>query len=177
MSKETSCGIFKCVVLFIMLMYAISFASIVTNASTRNSPETKTRAKVMKYINKHVRKGKAKNFTVRFIDVEDLTCELKESRKKDKIIYVEITRGYVMSKDLDGITQDGYYISYRCLSAKLKTGAKIKTYCVYNPLNGYIDDIVYRTDRVLNTKRNKKQIKKAKKQFYANFGYSYDKTR
>lgn len=184
MSKETGVGIFKCLVLFILMMYILAFGDITVNATTcecgnpycvyNAKSEKVARKRIMKYVNKYVRKGKYKNFTVKFIRVENLTCEMKESRKQDKVIYVEITKGYVMSKNFDGLTSDGYYISYRGVDDTLKKGAKVKTYCIYHPGNGYIDDIIYRTDRVLNRNKNKKAIRKAKRIFENRFGkYKY----
>lgn len=187
MSKETSTGIFKCLVLFVLVMYAIAFADIAVNAATcecgnpycvyNAKSEKVARKRIMKYINKNVRKGKCKNFAVKFIRAEDLTGEMIETQNQNKVIYVEITKGYVMSKDFDGLTSDGYYINYMGIDDSLKKGAKVKTYCIYDPANGYIDDIIYRTDRVLNRNKNKSAIRKAKKIFKNRFGYSYKERR
>ena len=77
-------------------------------------------------------------------------------------------------KNYSGITKEGYYINYEGIDDTLPKGTKIRTYCIFDPTNNYEDDIVYRTDRVINTKKNAKQIRKAKKKFKKNFGYSYD---
>lgn len=185
MSKETQIGIFKSLVFGIIVMYALAFADIAVNAATcecgnpycvyNAKSEKVARKRIMKYVNKYVRVGKCKNYTVRFIKAEKLSWDMIESRKENKVIYVEITTGYVMNKNFDGITSNGFYISYRGIDDGLKKGTKMKTYCVYNPTNNWCDDIVYRTDRVLNTKKNKPAIRKAKKIYKNRFGYSYER--
>lgn len=187
MKTETQVGIFKCLVLFILMMYILAFADIAVNAATcecgnpycvyNAKSEKVARKRIMKYVNKYVRVGKAKNYTVRFIKAEKLSWDMIESRKENKVIYIEITTGYVMNKNFDGISSNGFYISYRGIDDGLRKGTKMKTYCIYNPANDWIDDIVYRTDRILNTNKNKLAIRKAKKIFSNRFGYSYKERR
>lgn len=134
--------------------------------------DARAKKKVKKYINENLRKGKARKFRVKFINSDKLTYKKLVNRKKDKIIYVEITTGYLMDKKGNGITSDGYYISYKGIDDSLKVGACIRTYCVFNPFNTYEDDIIFRTDRLINRKTNTKQIKKTILKFVKNFGYN-----
>ena len=177
----------KKLILFLstMLIFSIMLLHPVTTEAkcTCNDPycvystktETCTKKVLKKYVNKYLRKGRYKNFKIKFIKSNNLTGDMLRNRKQKHIIYIEITDGYVMSdKNYSGITSDGYYINYEGIDDTLPKGTKIRTYCIFDPTNNYEDDIVYRTDRVINTKKNIKQIRKAKKKFKKNFGYSYD---
>lgn len=136
--------------------------------------ETGARKKITKLINKYIRYGKHKSYKIKFIKTKDLTLNKLLQRKRKKIIYVEVSTGYVMNDVLyDGLLSDGYYISYMYVDDTLPKGSCIRTYCIYNPFTTYEDDIIYRSDRVINTKKNTKQIRKAKKKFKKNFGYAY----
>lgn len=128
--------------------------------------------KVRKYIKDFLKRGKARKFRVKFIKPNKLTYEKLVNRKKDKIIYVEVVTGYVLNDDFDGVSREGYYISYNGIDSSLKPGSCIRSYCVYNPFNTYEDDIIFRTDRLVNRKSNTKQIKKAVRKFVKNFGYN-----
>ena len=96
------------------------------------------------------------------------------ARKRKHIIYVEVITGYVMDEIyFDGLTTDGYGISYAYIDDNLKKGTCMRTYCIYNPATTYVDDIIYRGDRVVNTNKNVKQIRKAKKLYKKNFKTDY----
>lgn len=178
----------KKLLLFIstMLLFSIALlAPVTTNAATcscgnkfcvyNKKKEISAKKVLKKYVNKYLRKGRYKNFKVKFIKSNNLTGNMLRNRKRKHIIYIEITDGYVMSdKNYSGITKEGYYINYEGIDDTLPKGTKIRTYCIFDPTNNYEDDIVYRTDRIINTKKNIKQIHKAKKKFKKNFGYSYD---
>ena len=141
------------------------------------SVRTETGAKriIKKYINKFIRVGKYKNYKIKFVRTRDLTYNKLVKRKRDKIIYVEVCTGYITNDVLyDGIMSDGYYIGYSYVDDTLKKGTCLRSYFIYSPATTYCDDIIYRSDRVINTKKNIKQIRKAKKKFKKNFGYSYD---
>ena len=138
--------------------------------------EIEAREKVIKYINQHFRRGKQgkyKNFKVKFIKYKDLTYNKLTKRRLTKIIYVSIDDGFVMNKNFDGLTTDGFYISYRRIDDTLRKGNHIRTYCVYNPRTAYFDDICFRTDRVINRNKNKTEVKQAKKIFYKKHKTSY----
>lgn len=180
--------IMKKLLLFIstMLLFSITLlAPVATNAATCScgnkfcvyEKETEFSAKkvLKKYVKTYLKIDQYKNFKVKFIKSDKLTGDMLRNRKQKHIIYIEITDGYVMSdKNYSGITKEGYYINYEGIDDTLPKGTKIRTYCIFDPTNNYEDDIVYRTDRVINTKKNTKQIRKAKKKFKENFGYSYD---
>lgn len=136
--------------------------------------EVKARKKVKAYVKKYYAKGRYKNFAIKFISPDKLTYKKLVNRKKNKIIYIEVSDGFVMDGNTyAGLTIDGYYISYEGIDDTLPKGTRIRTYCLYNPENNYEDDIIYRTDRVLNTKRNCKPIRKAEKKFKKHFKVSY----
>ena len=169
-------------ILFLLAIMIIAIMPIKVNACSCGDPyctyECKTDAgakkKVRKYIKDFLQKGKYKKYKVKFVTSDKLTYEKLVNRKKDKIIYVEVTTGYVINKYGQGITREGYYISYEGIADSFKIGTCMKTYCVYNPFNTYEDDIIYRTDRLVNIKENTKQIKKSLKKFEKNFGYRYE---
>ena len=138
--------------------------------------ETQARKRVNAYIKKYVRKGKYKNFKVKFISYKKLTYKKLVNRKKNKIIYVEIIDGFVINdNNYAGLTGDGYYISYEGIDDRLPKGTKIRTYCIYDPSNNYEDDIISRSDRVISIKGNSKAIRKAKKLFKKRFGSNHYK--
>ena len=182
MKSEKKLDVMIVILLFLVLLMIPATANAATckcgnpycvyNAKT----ERVARKRIMRLVNKYVRRGKAKNCRVEFITSERLTARKLETRK-GKIIYIEVCRGYVMNKNYDGIQANGYYISYRRIDDRLKKGNCIMSYFIYNPLNNYIDDIMYRTDRVLNTNKNKAPIRKAKKIFKNRFGYDYEERR
>ena len=130
--------------------------------------------KVKRFIKENLRKGKARKYKIKFVNSNKLTYKKLVNRKKDRVIYVEVTTGYVMNKDFDGLTREGYYISYNGIDSSLKPGSCIRSFCVYNPFNNYEDDIIFRTDRLINRKANEKKIKKATKKFYKNFRVEYE---
>ena len=133
--------------------------------------EKEARKRINAYIKKYVRKGKYKNFKVKYIPYKKLTNKKLVNRKQNKIIYVEIIDGFVMNNNnYAGLTGDGYYISYEGIDDRLPKGTKIRTYCIYDPSNNYEDDIISRSDRVISLKGNSKAIRKAKKLFKKRFG-------
>ncbi len=74
---------------------------------------------------------------------DGLTAGILESRAGKWII--EIVYGSVVSEWGDGETDDGYYITYAGVSG-VELGKRYRTFEVYNPLTGYIDDILERFD-------------------------------
>ena len=133
--------------------------------------ETQARKKVKAYVKKYYAKGRYKNFAIKFISPDKLTYKKLINRKKNKIIYIEVSDGFIMDDiTYAGITYDGYYISYDGVDDTLPKGTRLRTYCLYNPENNYDDDIIYRTDRIIKVKGNSKAIRKAKKLFKKRFG-------
>ena len=177
----------KKLLLFIstMLLFSIALlAPISINAATCScgnkfcvyNKKTESGAKkvLKKYVKIYLQKGRYKDFEVKFIRTRDLTYNKLIKRKRDKIIYIEVSTGYITNNLFDGIMSDGYYIGYSYVDDSLKKGTCLRSYFIYNPATTYCDDIIYRSDRVINTKKNIKAIRKAKKKFKKNFGYSYD---
>lgn len=130
--------------------------------------------KVKRYIKENLLKGEARKFKIKFVNSNKLTYKKLVNRKKDRVIYVEVITGFVMNEYGDGLTREGYYISYEGIDSSLKPGSCIRSYCVYNPFNNYEDDIIFRTDRLISRKANNKQIKKAMKKFRKNFKVDYE---
>ena len=79
------------------------------------------------------------------IEVYDdgLTAGILENRAGKWVI--EIIYGTVVSEWGDGETDDGYYITYAGVSG-VELGKRYRTFEVFNPLSGYIDDILERFD-------------------------------
>lgn len=73
----------------------------------------------------------------------------KRRSRKGKVLYIERCVGTVTTSQMDGITTNGNYISYRCLKGKAHPGDVIVTYLVYNPNTRWIDDVTDRCDAIL----------------------------
>lgn len=71
------------------------------------------------------------------------------ARKAKRIVYVERIVGKVVNSNMDGLTTNGHYMSYRSLRGYAKKGDEVVTYCVYNPFSKAIDDVIDRFDVVL----------------------------
>lgn len=84
-----------------------------------------------------------KRLKVKIRSEEDLSYDYVTGRK-DKYILVEIIKGTCTNDKGDGITDGGYYISYKKL--KYKDGRRYKSYCIYEN-NNYCDDIKARFDK------------------------------
>ena len=154
----------------VMLLHPVTTEAKVCTCGNRycayaSKNEFEARKRVADYINRYLKRGKYKNFKVKFIKYKDLTYNKLTKRRLKKIIYVSIDDGFVMNENFDGLTTDGFYISYRRIDDTLRKGNHIRTYCVYNPRTAYFDDICFRTDRVINRNRNKTEVKQAKKIF------------
>lgn len=82
-----------------------------------------------------------------YINSDRLTWQ-KLTRRKNRVLYIEVMTGTVINKEKDGRldTAPPYnYISYRGLYWT-KPGSRVRTYCIYNPSNNYEDDISIRLD-------------------------------
>lgn len=85
------------------------------------------------------------NGNVKIVPERKLTRQ-KLIARKDKVLYIEKIVGVVTTKNLDGRTTRGNYISYRCLKGKVKRGDWVITYCVYSPYTRWVDDVQLRFD-------------------------------
>lgn len=112
----------------------------------------------------HYKQVKAKKgYVTKFYDGKKLAGKIKTSRRvkvyvvdsedvypqflwerKNNFICVEVIRGECINDAGDGVTSDGYYISYKRVAGH-KAGARYTTYCVYAN-NNYEDDIRIRVD-------------------------------
>lgn len=64
--------------------------------------------------------------------------------RKNNFIVVEVIKGECVNDEGDGVTTDGYYISYKRVDGH-EAGARYTTFCVYAN-NNYEDDVLYRID-------------------------------
>lgn len=78
-----------------------------------------------------------KKYKVVFIKEKNLSAKKLKSRKKNKIIYVEIVKS--KSNGKYGLTKSGNYVAY---NKKVKKGKWVKSYFIYNPKTTYEDDVV-----------------------------------
>lgn len=78
-----------------------------------------------------------------YYEYDDLTAEIIENRMGKWII--EVFYGTCVSEDGDGLSDDGYYISYRGVPG-FSVGQRYRTFAVYDPTTNYIDDIMARFD-------------------------------
>ena len=111
-------------------------------ASNGNRVTVKWRGK--KYRTFRLRKAK-----VVFVSEGRLTRKMLLTRKAKRIVYVERIVGRVVNSNMDGVTTNGHYMSYRSLRGYAHKGDEVVTYCVYNPSTKWIDDITDRFDVVL----------------------------
>lgn len=111
-------------------------------ASNGNRVTVKWRGK--KYRVFRLRKAK-----IRFVSEGKLTRRMLLARKAKRIVYVERIVGKVVNSNMDGLTTNGHYMSYRSLRGYAKKGDEVVTYCVYNPFSKAIDDVIDRFDVVL----------------------------
>ena len=91
----------------------------------------------------------ASNGLIEFYDTENLTYDILANRN-GKII-IERMVGIVLDEAGNGklFNGDDYYnyINYSNV-AGFQVGDYIVTYCIYNPMNNYEDDIMYRMDYI-----------------------------
>lgn len=80
---------------------------------------------------------------VEVYEFADLTAETIVNRN-GKII-IEIIRGTCVGENGEGITDEGYYITY-AHTPGFQVGARYESYCIYNPATDFIDDIIERYD-------------------------------
>ena len=87
---------------------------------------------------------------------EDLTFDILEKRQHTGTIIVEKIIGTVIDKKKNGKimgAEAGHdYISYKRVKGA-KKGDTILTICIYNPDNGYCDDILERFDYIIDRRK------------------------
>ena len=90
--------------------------------------------------------------TVQVYNASDITLEILQNR--DGKIIIEKVIGKVTTDNLDGeimnVGKNMYdYISYRCVEG-VKKGDVVLTYFVYNPFTNAEDDVIIRTDYIID---------------------------
>ena len=92
----------------------------------------------------------ATNGCVEVYDTEQLTYDILTNRN-GKII-IERLVGIVLDEEGNGklFNGDDYYnyINYANVN-DFKVGDYIVTYCVYNPMTNYVDDVMFRMDYII----------------------------
>lgn len=139
-------------IITIMLMLAImAGCSINSNAASTGGISYKTSKAGTGYVTriysnrKCIAKVKtAKRVKVKVVKSEKLTAQQIASRK-DRCILVEKVNGTCLNRRGDGVTSDGYYISYKGVKGH-KKGVRYTTYLVYDNSNSE-DGIKARSDR------------------------------
>ena len=75
---------------------------------------------------------------------EDELADIDLTGRYNKYIVVEFIEGKCINNDGDGVSDTGYYISYKRLKNH-KKGTRYHTFCIYDN-SKYIDDIIGRID-------------------------------
>lgn len=118
--------------LIVILIAAITLTFVpVSNVSAKDNKDVKV---VKQYCKKNYN---LKKYKVVFIEEKNLSAKKLKSRKKNKIIYVEIVKS--KSNGKYGLTKSGNYVAY---NKKVKKGKWVKSYFIYNPKTTYEDDVV-----------------------------------
>lgn len=112
-----------------ILLTITVFTPVTINAKT---------SKDIKIANKYCKKHyNVKKYKIKYVQSNKLTDKKLVTRKKNKIIYIEVVQS--KSNGKYGYTKDGSYITY---NKKVKKGKKVVSYLIYNPNTTYYDDIV-----------------------------------
>lgn len=84
---------------------------------------------------------------VYYIDSQEESDKCYEAlqHRKGKIV-IEVITGTVTGENSDGQIDYQGYIKYH---DDLAVGTRVETVMIYNPDNNYIDDIMYRTDTII----------------------------
>lgn len=72
---------------------------------------------------------------------------LEALETRDGKIIIEVSSGTVLDNEGNGQDICGYYIKYD--SSRFSAGDQVQSAFVYNPETNYIDDIVFRTDTLI----------------------------
>lgn len=119
--------------LIVILITAIITLNFVPAYSTP-AKDNKDVKLVKQYCKKHYN---LKKYKVVFIEEKNLSTKRLKSRKKKKIIYVEIIKSKSYGKY--GLTKSGHYVAY---NKRVKKGKRVTSYCIYDPRTKYEDDVV-----------------------------------
>lgn len=103
----------------------------------------------VKWRGKKYRTFRLRKAKVVFVSEGKLTRRQLLSRKTNRIVYVERIVGKVINSNMDGLTTNGHYMSYRSLRGYAHKGDEVVTWCVYNPFSRAIDDVIDRFDVIL----------------------------
>lgn len=149
---------------FRRLILVLIFACLISGSngnpvSARTVSETVNGAKIavasngnrvtVKWRGKKYRTFRLRKAKIRFVSEGKLTRRMLLARKAKRIVYVERIVGKVVNSNMDGLTTNGHYMSYRSLRGYVHKGDEVVTYCVYNPFSKAIDDVIDRFDVVL----------------------------
>ncbi len=85
---------------------------------------------------------------VKVVSEKRFTKKVVSKRKGKNILLIEKIKGRVVDAGKHGRTSEGHYISYTMVE-DAKKGDTVITYCIFNPENNYVDDVIYRYDFVL----------------------------
>lgn len=115
-------------IIIIFMIFTFSFGILTVNTFAK----TKTNKQIVKeYCQKHF-----KNYKVRYFTKWNKKKML--NRKGKKIVYVEKIISFSSGKWY-GYTKDKHYITY---NKNVKKNKKVVSYCIFNPKNNYIDDVI-----------------------------------
>lgn len=137
----------------VVMMMVVIFTSCGFTADAASGKIITWKTKKIKsgYVTKFYDNGKLdcsvctnKKLKVRMYREEELT-ESDLTGRYNKYIIVEVIDGTCINNKGDGITDTGYYISYKRLKSH-KKGRKYTTYCIYDN-SRYIDDVIGRFDK------------------------------
>ena len=142
----------KKIIILMIAMILLAPVSAAAKSETVNGAKitvTATKNKVtVKWRWKKYKTFRIKGAKVVFISERNLTERKLLTRKAKRIVYVERCIGRVTTNDLDGVTTNGEYISYRSLRGYARKGDEVLSYFVYDPTTTWIDDS-YRFDVIL----------------------------
>lgn len=127
--------------------------SSITAAGDKTETETQTTQQIDKHDNEQLQLDNVEVYHTTTIKQFDELTEILENRK-GKII-VEIVDGIVLDDDGNGQgilsggnnENGGYYIKYD--TQRFSKGDKVQSVFIYNPDNNLMDDIVYRSDSLI----------------------------
>jgi len=137
------------IVITVVMMIGM-IGTFTVDAASKNKVTWKIKKTKFGYVTKFYDNGKL-NCTVRTKKKlpirafrEDELADIDITGRYNKYIVVEFIEGKCINNDGDGITDTGYYISYKRLKNH-KRGTRYQTFCIYDN-SEYIDDIIGRID-------------------------------
>lgn len=119
-----------------LLLCAMTIATIITTTPVNTQAKANKDVQLVnKYIKKHYN---TKKYKVVYKPSYRLTESMITHRKQKKVIYVEVVKSISHGK-YGYATSGDWYIYY---NKRVKKGKRVTSYCIYNPKNNYIDDVV-----------------------------------